>query len=312
MISRKSRIERQRVRKSAIKIVLLSCLAIIILGFIYKLGQGAYSTISKLNRDIKIAESGIIEDRVPGEAIVLNQEEIAAAEYAGRFENLVKDQEKISKGRLLGYYISARGQASLHAPISGVFIRRTDGLEEVFREINLQAASPEIFKYQTRVILDDKPIQAGQIIYKIVNNLEPTRLLFHSPLERLDFDIVLNQQANVIVDGKDLGKATVKEMKQDFGEILMILEFGEFKEELLDQRYTRVDLLFDSHTGYLVPEKALVESDGQKGIYCVDREDLTFKPVNVLKSKKGKLVVEGLRSQDMLLLNPAESLKTGR
>ncbi|PKM76324.1 MAG: hypothetical protein CVU90_12995 [Firmicutes bacterium HGW-Firmicutes-15] len=305
MSSRKARLKRRIMQRSALKIVLLSCLALLLLGFIYQLGQNSYSTIVKLNRDIKVAEYGHMEDRLSGEAIVLNKEEIASAQFEGRFENMVKDREKTRKGTLLGYYISSRGQTPLQAPVSGIFMRRTDGLEEVFREINLQAVSPEIFQYKTSAVAEDRPIQAGQAVYKIVNNLEPTRLLVHFPLERIDFDIVAKQQVNVFLAGKDLGTVIVKDMKKDFGEIVMILEFKDFQEELLNQRYIGVELVFNSCSGFLVPEKALVEREGKKGIYCTKDEDITFKPVDIIKIKGGKAIVEGLNKNDILVLNPS-------
>jgi len=302
--SRKARLKRKIMQRSALKMILLSGLALLILGFIYQVGQNTYAAIVKLNRDIKVADYGQMEDKLSGAAIVLNKEELASAEFEGRFENMVKDRERTSKGTLLGYYVSSRGQAPLRAPVSGIFTRRTDGLEEVFREINLQTVSPEIFEYQTSTVAEDKPIQAGQAVYKIVNNLAPTRLLVHFPLDKIDFDIVAKQQVNVISAEKDLGKATVKDMKTDFGEMLMILEFNGFREELLNQRYIGVDVVFDSKSGYLVPEKALVEREGKKGIYCTKDEDITFKPVQIIKIKEGKAVVEGLNKNDLLVLNP--------
>jgi putative membrane fusion protein len=304
--NRKARLKRKILKRSALKIVLLSCLALLIMGFIYQLGHNTYSIIVKLNRNIKVAEYGHMEDKISGEAIVLYKEELASAQFEGRFENMVKDREKTRKGTLLGYYISSRGQTPLRAPISGIFMRRTDGLEEVFREINLQAVSPEIFNYQTSIVAEDKPIQPGQPVYKIVNNLEPIRLLVHFPIENLDFDIVEKQQVKVFLVGKDLGRATVKELKTDFGEMLMILEFNDFQEQLLNQRYIKIELVFDSRSGYLVPEKALVEKEGKKGIYCTKDEDIIFKPVDIIKIKDGKAVVEGLNKNDMVVINPPQ------
>jgi len=302
--SRKYRVKRRIMQKSVLKVMLLSGLTFLILGFIYLLGQNTHSTMVKLNRDIRVVEYGLIEDKLSGEAIVLNKEELTSAQFEGRFENIVAEREKTGKGSLVGYYISSRGQTPLRAPVSGIFMRRTDGLEEVFKEINLQAVTPEVYKYKIRTVAEDKPIQVGQPVYKIVNNLEPTRLLVHLPLDQIDFDIVAKQRANILLAGKDLGKATIKEMKQDFGEMLMIMEFTDFREELLNHRYIEVELVFDSRSGYLVPEKALIEKEGKKGVYCTKQEDITFKPVNILKIKNGKAVVEGLNKNDLLVINP--------
>lgn len=306
MSRRMARLERRGKRMSVIRVALLLGLCVLALGIIYRLSVNTISTISRFSRDIKVVEYGTMEDRASGKAIVLNKENVVLAEDAGHFENMVKGQEKISKGILLGYFITAQGQIPVRAQESGTFVRQTDGLEEVFRNIALQAVTPEIFKYKTTQVKEDQPVVAGQPLFKIVDSLEPTRLLVHFPQNDINFNVQPQQQVKIFLGGKELGKAVIVDMKQDFGELLLVVKFSSFQEQLLHQRFVEVEVVFDSCSGYLIPEKALVENDGKKGIYCSNGEDISFRPVKIIKMKDDIYLVEGLKQNDMIVTNPPD------
>ena len=304
MSTRTARFVRRGKRKSVIKIVLLVILAIISLAFIYQIGVHAISFYDKISRDVRVVEYGRLEDKQAAKAIFLNKEETVTAEYDGRFENMVKDHEKISKGSLLGYYISSQGHTPIIAHTSGIFTLKTDGLETVLGNLNLQGVGPEIFQYQTIAPREGELILAGQAVYKIVDNLTRTRLLVHYPLGDKNDDLKLKQQINVVMAGKDLGKAAIIDLKTDFGEQLMMLELTGFHEDLLNQRYVDVELVFGSYPGYILPVTALVEKEGKKGVFCTQDENIIFKAVEIIKIKDDKAVVEGLNKNDLLVINP--------
>jgi len=303
---RMARLERRDKRMSVVKVGLLLGLCIFALAIIYRLSINTISAVSKLNRDVKVVEYGTMEDKLSGQAIVLNKEKLVLAASAGHFDNMVKEQEKISKGALLGYFVTAQGQTPLRAKESGTFIRKTDGLEEVFQNIDLQAVTPEVFKYKTSQVKEEQSVLEGQPIYKIVDSLDPTRLLIHFPLQNINFDVKPQQQVKILLKGKELGDAVITDMKQDFGEMLIMVKFRSFQEELLPQRFVEVEVVFDSCSGYLIPEKALVENDGKKGIYCSNGEDSTFKPIKIIKTKDDICLVEGLKQNDMIVTNPPQ------
>ena len=304
MSRRMARLERRDKKMSVIRVGLLLIVCILALGIIYRFSVNTISTISKLSRDIKVVEYGSMEDKANGKAIVLNKENVVLAQSNGHFENMVKEQEKISKGALLGYFVNAQGQIPIRAQESGTFIRKIDGLEQVFQNIDLQTVTPEIYKYKTTQVKEDQPVIAGQPVFKIVDGLVPTRLLVHFPQNSINFDVKLGQQVKILMGGKELGNAIITNMRQDSGELLLIAEFKGFRDELLQQRFVDVDVVFDSRSGYLIPEKALVESYGKKGIYCSNGEDISFKPVTIVKTKDNICLVEGLKQNDMIVTNP--------
>ncbi len=279
-------------------------MVVIVFGFIYRLGLNTLSTINKLSQDVKAVEYGTIEDKLAGTAIVLKKEQVTLAQAEGRFENIIQEGGKIGKGSIVGYFVNSQGQTPLRAQASGIYMRQTDGLEEVLRDINLQTVSPEVFKYQTHKIAAEQAILAGQAVYKIVDNLEPTRILIQFPLNKVDFDVEITEQVNVIYHGKDLGKARIIEMKSDFDQLLLILEFNHFKDELLNQRYIELELVFDSQSGFMLPNKSIVERDGKKGILLANGEDISFRSIKIIKTKRDISIVEGLNKSDLVANNP--------
>lgn len=306
MSRRMARLERRDKRMGRIRVALLIFLGIVVLGFIYRLSMTAINAVGRFSRNIEVVQYGTMEDKAECRAIVLNKEDVVLAESNGHLENMVKDGEKIGKDTLLGYFVTTQGRTPLRAQESGTFIRETDGLEAALDSIDLQSITPEVFKYKTTRVKQDEPVMAGQPVYKIVDSLEPTRMLVHFPQDDIKFEVTVNQKVKIVMGAQELGDAVVTDMKQDFGEYLMMVKFNDFQEELLNQRFVDVQVVFESCSGYLVPEKALVDKDGEKGIYCSNGENITFKPVKIIKQKDGQYLVEGLNTNEMIVTNPPD------
>ncbi|MEA4927015.1 MAG: HlyD family efflux transporter periplasmic adaptor subunit [Syntrophomonadaceae bacterium] len=307
MSRRMARLERRDKRMSFMRVALLLGLAVLVLGMLYRLGTGAVSALSRLHRNVEVARFGTLEDKLTGPAIVINKENVVPATADGHFDNMVKEQEKISKGILLGYLVTSQSQVPLRAQESGTFMRQIDGLEDVMQNIDLQSVTPEVFKYKPTPVKADQAAVAGQPLYKIVDSLEPNQLLLHFPLKDVDFEVEPQQQVKIRWGGRELENAVITDMKQDFGELLLMIRFKGFQEELLAQRFIEVEAVFNSYSGYMIPEKALVGSGGEKGIYCSNGEDISFKPVKILKTKDDICIVEGLQQNEMYVTNPPQS-----
>lgn len=304
MSKRLARIERRTARNNLLKKVLTILFALISLGIIYKFGVDTHSKLIKLNRQVEMVNYGTVEDKLAAKAVVINSEEVAYASVAGRFENMVKDQEKVGRQSLLGYYLSSQGKIQVRAIKAGIFMLATDGLEEVFAQLDFASLTPEVFKYKALNYGRGQNLEIGQPVYKLVDNLVPTRLLVHFPQDAADFSIKANQKVNIIMAGREIGPASIREVKQESGETILLLEFTDFREQYLGLRFVEIEVLFNTLTGFLVPEKAVIEHEGKKGIYCLNGEDITFRPVQILGQKDRTLIVDGLNKNDWIVTNP--------
>ncbi len=304
MSSRMQRLEHRDKMYNAIKIVLVVLAAAAVLGIGYRIGCQALVAINNWNQEIEVAEYGTLEERLTAEAVVLNQEQIFLARDAGRFENLVKEKEKVGKGTLLGYFITNEGKSTLRAPQAGIFVRGTDGLEEIFTHIDLAAVTPEVFQYKPVPAFLDKPVQTGQPIYKIIDSLVPTRLLISLPANKLESALQPGVKVDIHHEGENWGQGRIAEMKQEAGDVMLLVQLDHFSDQTINKRFVKVEMVLDTHTGFLVPAGAIIEKDGEKGVYCAVGPSTQFKPVEIIKQKDDLVLVQGLDKNDFIVTNP--------
>lgn len=316
MSLRKERIEKRGKRKGIMRFALLVVASLLVMGILFQIGSNMQRAIVRFNRDIKVVEYGTLEDRFGGPAVVINRETILTSAENGRFENMVKEKEKIPRGALLGYFITDQGKIPVRAANSGIFMRQTDGLEDTFRDLDIQAVNGDTFNLKTYSGANDalQIIPAGTAFGKVLDSLQPTRVLIKLPGEDFDLELKTRHQVKLFLGDNSLGKAYLLDIKRDPDATYVLLEFDKFSEELLGQRNTELEVVFNTYSGYLVAEKAVVERSGKKGIYCANGEEIYFKPIELIKTKDGLAVVDGLDVNDMVVNNPPaeDSLNTNR
>lgn len=304
MSSRMDRKDKNRKKKSIIKYALLILIITLLIILIYKVGQNLITLYNRSQRETAVLSYECLEDRLKGEGLVLRSEKTIQAPADGYFENVVTEREKVRRNDLLGYSINSGNKIAVRASVSGIFTAQVDGLEEVLHEISLQAAGPEVFKYNVQTPVPGAEIKTGQDVCKIVNNLIPTQLLLHFPQASHDLQLSEEQKVQLYVDSKLLGSFTIRDYKWDSNVLIMLVEGNEFKENLLNKRFVKVEIVLNSQKGYLVPEKSVVNRGKEKGIYCTKSEEIVFKPVKVLKRKDDKALIEGLNPTDIIIVNP--------
>ncbi|MEN6460874.1 MAG: HlyD family efflux transporter periplasmic adaptor subunit [Syntrophomonas sp.] len=278
---------------------------------LYNLYSYTVYSISKKNVEVVIGRYGSIGDEVAVKMVVLNEETTYYAPTEGHFENMVRENDKVRKNDLVGYFITASQQKqSMLAANAGMFTLQTDGLEKVFRSVNFATVTPEVFQYKQITGLQLRGhCFTGDPIYKIVNNLKPTHLLIHFPEKNLKTTIKPGQQINVVYKGLKLNNATVKQEKRISKEIILLVELTDFCSELIGQRYIDGKCIYNLQKGYLIPQKAIVTKDSANGIYCLKGQDIYFKVIKILKKQNEMAVVDGLEANDMVIAHPGFFLR---
>ena len=304
MSDRREREERVRARKKALKLAVVIAVIILAGSLVYLTGRNLITAYRYHQRDTVLAQYGAIEEKLQGQGLILRRESVFNAPATGFFENMVSDGGKVRINTLLGYYISGGEKKSLHASSSGLFTRQIDGLEGVLQNVNLSAVGPETFSYRIQHHDPGAEFKTGQGVYKIVDNLEPTRLILQFPEQKANPELKKDQPASLSVDGTMLGECTVIDFKNDFSKLVVMVETADFGEELLNKRQVNAELTLKSPSGYLIPEKSVINRGQEKGIYCVDGEEIIFRAVQVLAVKDGTAVVEGLEPNDMVIIKP--------
>ncbi len=304
MSKRMTRIDHLRSRQMILWMVILIIMIGLAGSLVYLAGRNLIFAYHKHQRDIILAPYGSIEQKLQGEGLVLRREIVFSAPSAGFLENMVSDGSKVSINTLLGYYLHNHKKTTLRAASSGLFTRKIDGLEEVLAETSLPATGPETFRYRPQQHDPQAEFKPGQGLYKIVDNLHPTRLLLQFPTTQDDPQLAKGQLVSLSVNDKGMGECKVIDFKNDYGQLVVMVETPEFREDLLNIRKVGAELIVKSPRGYLVPENSLLVKGQEKGIYCMDGEEIIFKPVQIVVIGNGTAVVEGLQPNDMVIVKP--------
>jgi putative membrane fusion protein len=295
MSKRKARNERVRTIDSFLRMLVTVAAVALAVSLVYLAGRHLLAAYSKHQRDTVLAQYGVIEQKLSGEALVLRRDKVFGGRAGGFFDYLVNDGSKFGINTPLGYYLSLGEKSTLRAAASGLFTRRIDGLEEVLQNIQLSAVGPETFAYRIQQHDPATEFKPGQGVYKIVDNLAPTRFLLQFTQHQDNPALEPGQTVSLQVNERVLGKCRVIASKQDFEKLVVLVETPHFREELLHIRQAEAVLTVSSPQGYLVPEKSLLVKGKEKGIYCLNGEEVICKPVRVLAVKDGIAVVEGLQ-----------------
>lgn len=304
MSSRMVRQDRDRKMRSFLKYSVLILITFLTIGLIYRVGQNISTLYNRNNLQTSVTRYGCLQQKLKGEGILLLSETIVAAPANGYFENIVAEKEKVARNTQVGYFISMGRRSPMYAPAAGIFTRQVDGLESALKDIKLSSVGPEVFKYKAVLANPAQEMKSGQNVYKIVNNLMPSRLLLRFPLQGKNLSISVHNSADLIIDGKSLGSFKIEDLKQDSQQIFMIAEDDQFVEGLLEHRHVKAEIRINSSYGYLIPEKSLAKKGKERGIYCTKGENIVFKPVKVLDQNDDTAVVEGLEATDLIIINP--------
>jgi hypothetical protein len=198
----------------------------IVAGLFYGVGQNLLTAYNQQRQETVLAHYGYMEDKLQGNGLVLRSETVVPASASGFFENIVSDGQKVALHTLLGYYL-CRGEKT---PMRAAH-HRTIYASAGWTGGGLTGC------------------QAGQSVFKIVNNLQPTRLILQFPLQELNPKIAQNQIVALSIDGQSLGQCTVIDFKKDFKKLVMMVETADFREELLNRRQVEVMLIMNSQSG---------------------------------------------------------------
>jgi putative membrane fusion protein len=302
--NRLERRKRDHTKKTILKYALMILAIVIIAGIIYLVGKNLLTAYNYKHQETMVARYGNLEERLHGDGLVLRSETVISAPADGYFENMISDGTKVSLNTLLGYYLHNGDKTALRAPVTGLFTRQIDGLEEALQDIKLSTVGPEVFSYKTRHQDPEKEFNDGQGVCKVVNNLQNTRLILQFPLLEHNLHLEKNQTVRISVDGQPLGECTVIDFKKDFQKLVIMIETANFREELLNRRQVNVELTLNSQNGYIIPQKSLTNRGKEKGIYCIKGEEALFRPVHVLDLKGDTALVDGLQENDMVVLHP--------
>ncbi len=184
----------------------------------------------------------------------------------------------------------------IHAPKSGAFTSRIDGMEEKTTLAALDGINAEYLKelnksYKTAQTREQA--SAGEPIGKIVNNFSWSiaALVPANSVEGLKVGNTLNIRFSDI--GIETMEGTVSKITaEDSDKVILVVTSNKYIDMIYSMSKAKVEFVKDTFGGFRIPAKALRMTDGEMGVYVVRSNKARFIPVELLYNGKDWVVVE--------------------
>ena len=208
--------------------------------------------------------------------------------------------------------LKAKTASSVHkvtAPVSGLYSAVVDGYETVLKPDGLSSLTPSTLLSTQPDGSDSsdvgKLILGDQWYYAAVMQAADAKQLTAGGTEKLRFAKGLDRDLEVTV--QSVGE-------EESGKSVVVFRCGSYLPEMTLLRRQTADVIAETVTGIRVPQDALrVDEDGQAGLYCVVGLVVRFKPVTVLYTGGGYVLVQAasdgektrLRAGDQVVISAA-------
>ncbi len=184
----------------------------------------------------------------------------------------------------------------VHAPKTGAFTSRIDGLEDKLSLSSLDSINREYLRELDKLYAEPKTsekVVAGQPIGKIVNNFTwsiavqvpsalAEELKVGSPLDIRFSDISVDTVSGTV------SKIT----SEEGGRVIVVVKSSKYVDMIYSMSRAKVELVKHSYEGFRIPAKSLRMLDGQMGVYVIRSNKARFIPVELMYNGKDWVVVE--------------------
>jgi putative membrane fusion protein len=302
--------KRQTIKNLRKKIFIAAILVICVL-IIYQPIKNL--AISRMLR-FETAQWKVLEQSIPGEGVVIREETLIFAPAGGTFEPLMAEGEKAAAGDIIGY-IKTQGiteqadsvKIPLKAPKAGLVSYHPDGLEEVLKpdlmdHLDLDKVAA-LLKEKKRTKSNSTQVESGKPICKMVDNLVNPFLYLQGPAENFG-SLERGQALTVRFSEEKTAKITLRDVKSQQDQIFFMAEVLDAPDLDLKNRFIPVELILDRFEGVAVLKEALVEMDGEKGVFVSKKGIYKWIKLDVKGYAGQEAVVSGLEAGSEYIVNP--------
>lgn len=183
----------------------------------------------------------------------------------------------------------------VHAPVTGTFTARIDGLEEKLTLKALSEITPEYIKEIGKLFKEARvkeKTKQGEPIGKIVDNFgwSVAALVPQTEVEGLEAGDTIN------IRFPDLGVETIsgtisRITPEVSGKVIMIVSTNRYVDKIYSASQVNVEFIKNYYDGYRIPAKSLRMTDGRMGVYVIRSGKARFITVDLLYNGKNWIVV---------------------
>ena len=238
---------------------------------------------------------------------VVREETVVYAQEAGEVSYYAKETEKTRKGtKVLDVYPPGSTGSAYTASVTGFVSYYLDGYEDFFKPDSMASLNGEILRSTslTPKRTERQSAEKGDALFKLITSDIWYMVLSvpeeEKPAYRLNSTVTVEFAEGSV-------KASVSEVYDRAGDVLVILKTNRFFPEFARIRQQDVKIITSDYTGLILPESALAREGEETGAYVQSVDgSYRFVPVEVLTQSGGQVLVSadgGLRIYDTVLRN---------
>jgi len=241
------------------------------------------------------AEYGTLEIGEECEFLIVRDERVHTSDESGQVDRVVKAGELMRKNSR----IVTVGSNAYYSQVRGIISYYYDGLEDVYKPDDMANIEISALDTKNEAGEEKNPVKecvtgsasSGDPVFKVVDNKSWYLICWMDPKKAEDF--VAGRIVNVRFSDGALLEMKVHSAAQQNRKFQIILSCDRYYEEFDRIRTGTCTLIKSSKNGLLLETDSIVEVDGQKGVYVVNKlGSVHFVPVSILASDGKTTAVE--------------------
>ncbi len=207
------------------------------------------------------------------------EQEISALESGYQPETAAAGSAAAKEGQVL----------EIRSPGSGIISFYSDGLEETLKPGLYRTIKPAGLELKEPAGIASAEIQAGSLLYKLVDSSVWYLMVPVSPTDR---QVLGQSQGLDIRIGDESFQASIKDILEEDGQPVLLLESRGALIDFHKIRQTKVELVMDRYPGLAIPHSAIIELNGQTQVLALDSNNRKRQvPVQIISRLPDRTVV---------------------
>ena len=239
-----------------------------------------------------IAEYGTLEVKEEATCVFVRDEKVYKAQSSGKVERKAESGDLLRSGEV----VAALGGQDQINDMRGIVSYRYDGYEDRLNSENMTQLEKSFiseYKEAGSAVHDAATgtAEAGDVLFKMIDNSSWYLVCWMSEEKASIF--TEGSSVSAKMDEADQIPMSVESIVKQGDSVQIILSCNRTYKDFDLYRIRTCELVASAYSGIILNSDSIVEEDGVKGVYVVDKfNNENFVPVNVLSSQEGKTVVE--------------------
>lgn len=248
--------------------------------------------VSDIFTQTYIAEYGTLEVKEEAQCVFVRDEQVYKAQSAGSAERKAESGDLLRSGEAV---VSLAGQDQL-TDMRGIVSYRYDGYEDKLNSGNIaELKSSFISKYKEAEGSVSEAasgtVEKGDVLFKMIDNSHWYLVCWMNDEKAATF--TAGGSVSLKMDENTQIPMTVESITKQGEENQIIFSCNRTYKDFDRYRLKTCEIVASSYSGVILNSDSIVEKDGVKGVYVVDKfSNENFVAVNILSSQGGKTVVE--------------------